>query len=82
MTQQTAETFWAPVLALEAACVALKGGSLEAVDSIKRIAGRIVDVARAAGMPRTATAAAVLTTGGVASSVNVGPLTLPDNDNG
>lgn len=56
----TVDTFWAPMLALEAARGALRNGSTEAADSIKRIAGRIVDVARSSGMHRAAAAATVL----------------------
>ena len=62
MNNATVETFWAPVLALEAARGALHNGSEEAADSIKRIAGRIADVARSSGMHRTAAAATVLQT--------------------
>ena len=56
------ETFWAPVLALEAASDALKAGSSEAADSVRRIAGRIADSARSAGFDRAATAASLLQT--------------------
>jgi two-component system, cell cycle response regulator len=56
------DTFWAPVLALEAAREAYKSGSEEAADSIRRIAGRIAESARKAGFDRAATAAGVLET--------------------
>jgi two-component system cell cycle response regulator len=59
------------VLALEAARTALLGGSEEAADSIKRIAGRIADVAREAGMQRAASAATVLQSANVGEVVGV-----------
>src|SRR5688500_5918610 len=62
MQQNPSETFWAPVLALEAAAGALRAGSTEAADSIRRIAGRIAESARNSGMDRAATAAGVLQT--------------------
>jgi two-component system cell cycle response regulator len=62
MQQNPSETFWAPVLALEAAAEALKSGQAEAADSIRRIAGRIAETARSTGMDRAATAAGVLQT--------------------
>lgn len=48
------------MLALEAARGALRDGSDEAIDSIRRIAGRIAQSARQAGLQRAATAASVL----------------------
>ena len=69
MNNATIETFWAPVLALEAARGALHSGSAEAAESIKRIAGRISEVAKSSGLHRTAAAAAVLQS---ASSEEVG----------
>ncbi|HEY0306358.1 MAG TPA: response regulator, partial [Longimicrobiales bacterium] len=54
------ETLWAPVLALEAARGALRAGSNEAAESIRRIAGRIAETARSSGFDRAATAAGVL----------------------
>jgi two-component system cell cycle response regulator len=56
------DTFWAPVLALEAAREAYLSGSADAADSIRRIAGRIAESARASGFDRAATAAGVLQT--------------------
>jgi diguanylate cyclase (GGDEF)-like protein len=61
MAQQAkTELFRAPVMALEAARDALRSGSGDAAESIKRIAGRIADVARSAGLPRAAQAATIL----------------------
>jgi two-component system, cell cycle response regulator len=62
MQHNPSETFWAPVLALEAAAGALKAGSAEAAESIRRIAGRIAETARNSGMDRAATAAGLLQT--------------------
>lgn len=60
MTQNTSDNLWAPVLALEAARGALKAGSPDAAESIRRIAGRIAESARSSGFDRAATAAGVL----------------------
>jgi diguanylate cyclase (GGDEF)-like protein len=60
MISGTTESFRASLTALDAARGALRAGSPEATDSIKRIAGRIADVARAAGLSRAASAAAAL----------------------
>lgn len=60
MNHIPSETLWAPVLALEAARGALRAGSNEAAESIRRIAGRIAESARNSGLDRAATAAGVL----------------------
>lgn len=57
---KTAENFAAPVLALEAARAAFRAGLPEAGESIKRIAGRVADLARTSGLHRAAAAATVL----------------------
>jgi two-component system cell cycle response regulator len=62
MQSTATETFWAPVLALETARDALRAGSLEAADSIRRIAGRIAEGARSAGYIKAAAAAGLLRT--------------------
>lgn len=62
MTQTPSDNLWAPVLALEAARGALKAGSADAAESIRRIAGRIAETARSSGFDRAATAAGVLQT--------------------
>jgi diguanylate cyclase (GGDEF)-like protein len=62
MTLLPSDNLWAPVLALEAARGALKAGSADAAESIRRIAGRIAESARSSGLDRAATAAGVLQT--------------------
>ncbi len=62
MNQVPSENLWAPVLALEAARGALRAGSGEAAESIRRIAGRIAETARSSGFDRAATAAGILQT--------------------
>jgi diguanylate cyclase (GGDEF)-like protein len=62
MNHIPSESLWAPVLALEAARGALRAGSNEAAESIRRIAGRIAETARSSGFDRAATAAGVLQT--------------------
>ncbi len=62
MNHNPSDSLWAPVLALEAARGALRAGSSEAAESIRRIAGRIAETARTSGFDRAATAAGVLQT--------------------